>query len=574
MNARSLLYAATLVSLALAAACSGNQSESGDTPTPGATAGSTGATPGAGGAASTATGATQTRPASSGTATGDGASLTTDLSWIYDAPYDPINLTVSLDEGRRAEAVMSTEGGSLFAEAADGTTFTLDVPPDALLIETVIAMTPVETLDGLPFGDGSAYAVELSPRGLDFNGFATLTIVPAEDIPVREQIMFGYEGDDRALTLALPRPNPDAIEILLGHFSGAGVSKGLLADLEPVRRRMGGNVEARLQGEVAAALQAARQQALLGDESANIGDILGPYMDEYYEKVVSPRLNAAGVSCANARVALETLFKYQRQVQLLGLVDRSAGTDVSDLVTTAGKVCLKEEYELCKEQHIIHRMVPVWLTVLRQAELLGANASEIDQLGRDYVDRCLRFELEFESNAEIDDGQFTSVSHVSAKFPLRVTLDLTDLHLSGFGPHDYRSYLVTNEDCPTTPESFSGSTFEAVRLTYSVSSYSLDAQVGEVRDFTLTYIPGQTSESLTVSCPDQDPATIPGPAWTHAYLGAHEAEGAQASGAFTAEGWEILAGELYAQKEWDLSNTVEVATFKDNGSFKLHHKPE
>ena len=39
----------------------------------------------------------------------------TDLAWIYDTPYDPINLTTTPDDSHQATAVIPVEGGTLTA---------------------------------------------------------------------------------------------------------------------------------------------------------------------------------------------------------------------------------------------------------------------------------------------------------------------------------------------------------------------------------------------------------------------------------------------------------------------------
>jgi len=37
------------------------------------------------------------------------------LAWIYDTPYDPINLTTTPDDSHQATAVIPVEGGTLTA---------------------------------------------------------------------------------------------------------------------------------------------------------------------------------------------------------------------------------------------------------------------------------------------------------------------------------------------------------------------------------------------------------------------------------------------------------------------------
>ncbi len=188
------------------------------------------------------------------------------------------------------------EGGTLTATGADGTTYTLDIPGDALLAETEIRLTPVQSLDGLPFGEGTAFAVQMSTGGIDFQQLRhTDHHARAADPAGRANPVRLRERDGQALGLALPALDPNIIQIQLLHFSGAGVSKGLLADTEPVRQRLGGSVEARLNSAMAIAVQQARQN---GESAESPAAKLSGYIDEFIEKVVKPRLAAAGESCA------------------------------------------------------------------------------------------------------------------------------------------------------------------------------------------------------------------------------------------------------------------------------------
>ena len=59
-----------------------------------------------------------------------------------------------------------------------------------------------------------------------FKELVTLTIVPAKEIPIKEQIAFGYAKDGKNYHLALVDPKSKDIKIKLMHFSGAGVGSG------------------------------------------------------------------------------------------------------------------------------------------------------------------------------------------------------------------------------------------------------------------------------------------------------------------------------------------------------------
>ena len=130
------------------------------------------------------------------------------------------------------------EGGTLSATGADGTQYRLDIPGDALLVETKIRLIPA-AVTGLPFGGEQTYAAQLQPEGLTFNNFATLSILPAQEIPLKEQLFFGYQAEGKDVIFAPPVKDSKELKIQLLHFSGYGVTKGLLADPEIDARAAG-----------------------------------------------------------------------------------------------------------------------------------------------------------------------------------------------------------------------------------------------------------------------------------------------------------------------------------------------
>src|SRR5215207_6112111 len=137
-----------------------------------------------------------------------------------------LDVKVQLDNKKTATGKITPAGGSLSLASADGSTFRLEIPPNALEKETEITMTAVKTIDGAPLDKNTPTAVQLEPSGLFFNEVVTLTIVPAKEIPVKEQIIFGYEGDGKDYHLALVDPKSKDIKIKLMEFSGAGVGSG------------------------------------------------------------------------------------------------------------------------------------------------------------------------------------------------------------------------------------------------------------------------------------------------------------------------------------------------------------
>jgi hypothetical protein len=160
-------------------------------------------------------------------------------------------------------------------------------------------------------------------------------------------LFFGYQEAGKDVIFAPPVKDSADIKIQLLHFSGYGVTKGLLADPESVRERLGGSAERRLQSLVAELLGRERQRQLLGGSAANSNTLfsdLQPLLDQYQKEVVEPRIAAAGQSCAAGQLALQTVLGFERQKQLLGMAEDGSLSKYTGLIATVSRVCLQEEY--------------------------------------------------------------------------------------------------------------------------------------------------------------------------------------------------------------------------------------
>jgi hypothetical protein len=504
---------------------------------------------------------------------GGGGGAPPELQYIFQVSDNPISVSPTLDSQRVAEAVIPVSGGTLSVTAADGTVFRLDVPASALAIDTLVRMIPVSGLEGMPFGS-DPLAVQLEPEGLQFYEFATLTITPVQNIPIDQQIVFGYQEDGKDLILATPLMDSSEIQIQVLHFSGNGVTKGLLADIGPVRERLGGAAERRLESALNEALIRSKQEG--GDAQAVLDAFTGTWR-QYEEQVLKPRLAAAGESCAAGQLALQTVLGLERQRQLLGAEGSSLQEILIDngLMETVSRICLKEEYELCRDDHIIHRILPVWLGLARQYAILGAAEGSAPipavEEAKDYVRRCLTFEMQFQSQMDFDDGGgggYTS----SVESQIDIQFDPADTSTDGQAPLVNTAFEFIATDCSVT-SSRGGGTFDAMSLSYITDTKSPTDELGYVRDLVFGYYPGDTSEGFTITCEDQPPFTSPpSPLWTGGFLVLHEAEMSQAAGGFVMEDWEILGGEYYAKREW--INEDASLGITEAGTFKLYHRPE
>jgi len=237
-------------------------------------------------------------------------------------PANPINVTVELDETHSQSGLFSPSGSTMSVTGSDGSVYTLEIPPGALSVDTAITMTVVKRMDGAPL-NGDVYAVQLEPSGLLLSEIATLTIQPAQEIPVKEQIIFGYEGAGMDYHLAVVDPKSKEIKIKIMGFSGAGVGRGSDAEHAASLKGMAENSRTRFVNRFGEATQAERQRQLSGesdDESATeFGKTVESLLDQFYDQVVLKEMAAAELDCRHAKKALNDLIFVERTRQLLGI---------------------------------------------------------------------------------------------------------------------------------------------------------------------------------------------------------------------------------------------------------------
>ncbi|HEY5958332.1 MAG TPA: hypothetical protein VIV60_17330 [Polyangiaceae bacterium] len=419
--------------------------------------------------------------------------------WSIIPTAQPLTVAFTTEDTARVIKDMPITGGVIKTQSQDGTTFELTIPNNGLLSPETIAMTPVH-LQTQPFGEGPAWGVQLLPDGLTFNAPLKLVITPpAGQIPaVGQQVPFGWSGTSHVVELAYADPAASSLTLQILHFSSyayATATQGISSSLAGVRNRIGGTAEARIQSAMAERLSAMRQQALLGMPSEGlIGDAeVQALMQQYEAEVVKARVSAAGSSCAAGRLALETLLGYERQRQLLGFEDNSSLSSMADLIDTVSSVCLDEEWGLCRDQHIVQRLIPVYLGMERQAQLLG-----IDTAGKaweakalDYISRCHRYRLDVDSKAGTVCDQWTFSEPVFGQIKLQ--MDAPPLgNIRGTGELASQSYAIDYTDaCSGVTNIVQLSpTFDVQSLGWQLKTDPLTQGKGEIRDFVMPYSPG------------------------------------------------------------------------------------
>ncbi|PZP97481.1 MAG: hypothetical protein DI587_16910 [Variovorax paradoxus] len=535
-----------------------------------------------------------------GTGTGTGsAAIAVDAS--------PLRATLTADSARTVTQTVPLGGGTLSAIGADGAVYTLTVPNNALTEPTEISLTPLSNLavDGL--ASDAAYGVQLGPEGAQFSNYVTLTITPppGASVPLERQLPIGWSGTDNTVALAALDPNTREANLKLLHFSGYALllaRQGTNATLEPARHRLGGDAEARLQSLTAERLLQERQRQLLGQTPAvlNLDDIFAAYDEE----VLKPRIAAAGSSCAAGRLAIQTVLGRSRQRQLLGYPDDAYSQSAlyGDIMVQATAACTREEYALCRDEHIITRMLPYYLGLTRQAQLLGLAGSPgvADPVWLQDAEaataKCLNFELQIDSQMVLNEGAdvdaHTVRENVSARVLLPFNLGIAFYESGG-------SYVATSPAAvPLTSSGYSvayphtcasvNSTAPADATVWGALGFTARqggvAQRAEVADFYLTPAVAPTGlgsgYSVTLRSPrnpsgcDQPSTSTDYESWVTAGYPTWIEPFADPTLAMAIRNWRIVGGDVMATKEFttrtdpDASENVTV-----NTQLVLFHKP-
>jgi hypothetical protein len=363
-----------------------------------------------------------------------------------------IRLTFRTDDARKASAAVSVaHGGTVTASAGDGSQFSLIVPAGAVVVDTIITLTPLADVHGIG-QDGTQAAVRLEPDGLIFQKLSRLTITPAHPIPPAHQLLFLSKSDGTDAVRAPVDPRSKDMTLLLSHFSiggGADVTPQQAAAFDAQRVS---NAAARINAELNAMLQQARIDSLLG-KGYQPPDIQR-LMDEWKREVTDPIVDRAISDCSGSN-ELESnieIVGWNRTMEMLGLHEYA----LSNLVSFSSfETCDEDAKKRCKEAKDPSIYVRFVVAHRRQGQMFGLPwlAFDSDQLVLLAKRICLPHSYSAEGGADEFHGKGTicdsakpftiSGDGVMAKFtPATETQgsyaysgDMSGLHVEGKGTY-------------------------------------------------------------------------------------------------------------------------------------------
>jgi hypothetical protein len=153
------------------------------------------------------------------------------LTFVARADSAPLAITVQQDFGHLSSALIDDKGGTIQAQAADGTQFTLTVPANAVATAVRIYLIPIgPQAQGYPFAAGITAGVQIEPEGLLLDKLARLTIQLTKAPDPKSLATFGYHEDGVEFHLYPAQLSGNTLTYALDHFSGYGTGQASPAE--------------------------------------------------------------------------------------------------------------------------------------------------------------------------------------------------------------------------------------------------------------------------------------------------------------------------------------------------------
>lgn len=304
--------------------------------------------------------------------------------------------------------------------------FTLRLPAGSVSTPTLVTLSQLATVAGLPNQQGLLAGARLEPAGLVLLAPAFLQIDFPKPIDAQHIASVAFDNDGARLHLVpdvvTSNPGTNRVRILIQQLRshGCGVFtlpelQSLAANVPPARsapsraglhadmagcypddekeaKELQEELEDRIrprQQAAAAILGEERQKQLLGysDESAGNAALIRVLQDSenFYETEIKGRLPKALETCAGVQTLTPWALGFERQRQLLGAGEFQTEAPLSNELICKGSLrCQQQAVECCRTQGGDTRLIQTLLGIERQRALLGAGA-ECGEISVDQV---------------------------------------------------------------------------------------------------------------------------------------------------------------------------------------------
>ena len=513
-----------------------------------------------------------------------------------------INIAPQLDTAHAVSKLVTyAEGGTLTTTGADGSKYTLTLPPHSILVDVQVTMTPLIGAGGLPASGGLKAGVQLEPDGLHLGVPATLDIVPANPVSRQQEISFAYGGNGRqayahGLDVGIP-----GTRFTLLHFSGWAIAGGddsqrraffqskvdsVVAQLSQLfaeayaaerareREAQSAENEAILRGHntgVEPVPDTAERGRNVETESAEFVEAMEAAILLAYTTVVKPAMDNAESLADSGEIdsvmpGIHAYLAWERQLERLGyegLVDERAAL-LAQHFRILDKV-IKNAHKRCVEEHDLG-MVYMLLALARESELMRGN----DGGGLQLAVKCATFKLNFETTVILRQKPEFDLWAIQARaFGVPLRLFSTGEEFPVAQPLDIASWDGQAPPNCTYSSSVQPSSPFQVTGAMLVQKWLPNGKM-EIQDVVMSIDPGGVSGSFTYHCSPSPDMTFPvdDNLLRSTFTVFHVAEGGPLG--ITMSGWEMLYGSNYAQKSY----SVETTTTQERTVLTLKHTPE
>ncbi len=434
---------------------------------------------------------------------------------------NPLNVTIELDNARKTTGEVTPGGGTLSATAADGTTFTLIFPKNAVLSNLQISMTPISKIKDLPLTGGYVGAVHLEPEGMEFLEPVTLTIQATKPFDASKLKGFNSHEMGKEFYLQPMSVSGQTITLQLMHFSNPGAAVATENDDDLLVPIVPTDPRDRLEHDLA------------DDEIVPLPNVKA--LEVYYQRV-KRKLEAARTETSTLKSAIREFLTWRKSISQENVEDKFKAEIFQGwtLVAQGIENAVDKAYTACAVNDNFRFVVDIlgWISWVKNNPRLAPYFEGKMAAFEQKASNCATFELTFEyileqhtqdgisedyvvtdvrSNHQIQSTLEVSYSHeygmLTGSAPLESVVFTTSGYKGDFGPN-------REPDCPTiTPEKadpyleFNVGGDQNEKSNIPVTSLLIDvnnpdAPPQEIQVLTLVIHPGLMTELFAIHCND------------------------------------------------------------------------
>ena len=194
----------------------------------------------------------------------------------------PLTVNVRVDPNSTVIGLLTPAGLLLELTNAAGVVWQLDLPPGAVVGDTPVTMTLIQSLDGMPFNSSFSAGVSFGPEGLRLMAPGTLRATFPENLPA-DTTGFAFQDDGGDFHLYPCIVNGRTLSFPIVHFSGVSFGHASDSAASNMTLDMACNSQSSAEGMI----------ALLARQGLDSRTALWTQFDNWFEEAVWPHLKGA-----------------------------------------------------------------------------------------------------------------------------------------------------------------------------------------------------------------------------------------------------------------------------------------